>query len=235
MTKAERLLNLVTYMRSRRTAVTARELADRLVVSERTIYRDIQSLALTGVPIEGEAGIGYVLKTETSIAPLMFSESEIEALVLGMRLVKSCGDDEIIKQADSALTKIRSVISEPMMHRLNHKSTPFIVSEYGREERVKFGDRIRSAMQNRKSVIIEYTDIKQNVSKRELMPLGLVFWGTSWTLAAWCLLRQDYRSFRLDRIINLTETDREQNYSEHSLQTYLAKQGDKTDTSFWAF
>jgi predicted DNA-binding transcriptional regulator YafY len=234
MTKAERLLNLVTYMRSRRTAITASELADRLEVSERTIYRDIQSLMLTGIPIEGEAGVGYLLNSETSIAPLMFSESEIEALVLGMRLVKSCGDNEIIQQADSALTKIRSVISEPMMHRLNHKATPFLVPEYGRENRVKFGEEIRSAIQKKKSIVIRYTDNKQAESERELEPLGLVFWGASWTLAAWCLMRQDYRSFRLDRIIELTLTERDTAPNEHNLQSYLASQGEQTDTHFWA-
>jgi predicted DNA-binding transcriptional regulator YafY len=235
MTKAERLLQLVTYMRSRRTAVTAKTLADRLNVSERTIYRDIQSLVLTGIPVEGEAGIGYLLKSETSIAPLMFSEAEIEAIVLGMRLVKSWGDDETIHHADTALTKIRSVLSEPMMHRLNHRSTPFLVPESNRLGRVKFSETIRQAIQNKKTILIDYTDVKQEVSTRELEPLGLVFWGRSWTLAAWCLLRKDYRSFRLDRIIDLTITDRDLEFTEHTLQTYIDFQGNEIDTSFWSF
>jgi predicted DNA-binding transcriptional regulator YafY len=164
----------------------------------------------------------------------MFSESEIEALVLGMRLVKACGDNDIIQQADSALTKIRSVISEPMMHRLNHKATPFLVPEYGREHRVKFGEEIRSAIQQQKSIVIRYTDNNQAESERELEPLGLVFWGASWTLAAWCLMRRDYRSFRLDRIIELTLTDHDITPNEHSLKSYLASQGEQTDTHFWA-
>ncbi|MDX1476038.1 MAG: HTH domain-containing protein, partial [Reinekea sp.] len=137
MNKAERLFQLVTYMRSRRTAVTAQELAQRLNVSERTIYRDMQSLVLSGVPVEGEAGVGYLLNSDTTIAPLMFTEAEIEAIVLGMRLVKSWADDEMIASADQAMTKIRSVISEPLMHRLNHRTTPFIVPEYGRTARVR--------------------------------------------------------------------------------------------------
>lgn len=234
MNKAERLLNLVTYMRSRRTAVTAKELSERLNVSERTIYRDMQSLVLTGVPIEGEAGIGYLLKAETSIAPLMFSEAEIEAIVLGMRLVKSWADDELIHHAEEALTKIRSVVSEPMMHRLNHRATPFLVPEAGRAMRVKFSNDIRHAIQLRKTVIVTYSDAQQQNSERELEPLGLVFWGTSWTLVAWCLLRNDYRSFRLDRIQSLTITENNIDSTEHTLKAYLAEHGETVDTDFWS-
>ena len=234
MNKAERLFQLVTYMRSRRTAVTANELASRLNVSERTIYRDIQSLVLTGVPVEGEAGIGYILKTDTTIAPLMFTESEIEAMVLGMRLVKSWADDDMIDSADQALTKIRSVISEPLMHRLNHRTTPFLVPEFGRTERVKFGQEIRTAIHRNKTILVHYSDAKQNLSERELEPLGLVFWGNSWTLAAWCLLRQSYRSFRLDRIASLTLSERDIDSEKHTLTEYLADQGNQVDTDFWA-
>jgi predicted DNA-binding transcriptional regulator YafY len=234
MNKAERLLNLVTYLRSRRTAVTARELSERLHVSERTIYRDIQSLTLSGVPVEGEAGIGYLLKTESSIAPLMFSESEIEAIVLGMRLIKSWADDDIINNAESALTKIRAVVSEPLMHQLNHRTTPFLVPDTGRADRVRFGEKIRSAIHQNKTVLIDYIDVKQSLSRRELEPLGLVFWGTSWTLVAWCLLRNDYRSFRLDRIQQLDISDNNFQANEHSLEDYLKQQGETVDTSFWS-
>ncbi|WP_196160051.1 YafY family protein [Reinekea sp. G2M2-21] len=233
MNKAERLFQLVTYMRSRRTAVTAQELAQRLNVSERTIYRDMQSLVLSGVPVEGEAGVGYLLNSDTTIAPLMFTEAEIEAIVLGMRLVKSWADDEMIASADQAMTKIRSVISEPLMHRLNHRTTPFIVPEYGRTERVRFGEQIRQAIHQDRTVQIEYADAQQHMSERELEPLGLVFWGTSWTLAAWCCLREQYRSFRLDRIKQLVITDRTIN-RHHTLQDYLTHQGDDVNTEFWA-
>ena len=233
MNKAERLFQLVTYLRSRRTVITAQELASRFNVSERTIYRDVQSLSLSGVSIEGEAGVGYLLKPNTTIAPLMFSEAEIEAVVLGMRLVRSSADDELRDHADSALTKIRSVLSEPLMHRLNHRTTSFVVPEFGRQEKAKFGPQIRQAIQQKKTLIVQYEDVTHQVSERELKPLGLLFWGSSWTLAAWCQLREDYRSFRLDRIAALKLNDTQFEEDDHSLQTYLEKQGSLAQATFW--
>jgi len=233
MNKAERLLHIVTYMRSRRRAVTAIELSERLDVSERTIYRDVQSLVLSGVPIEGEAGIGYLLSTESTIAPLMFTESEVEALMLGARLIKAWGDDGMVASADSALTKIRSVIPEKLMHDLNHRTTPFLVPEIGRAEKVKFGDHIRKAIAQQCTVSIEYTDAKDSLSQRELEPLGLLFWGATWTLVAWCRLRDDYRTFRLDRIETLTITDHPFQTTSHSLKQYIAKYSANADTDFW--
>ena len=233
MNKAERLFQLVTYLRSRRTAVTAHELANRLQVSERTIYRDIQSLTLSGVAIEGEAGIGYLMKRDANIAPLMFSEAEIEAIVLGMRLVKSSADDDLIQHADAALTKIRSVLSEALMHRLNHRTTSFLVPEFGRQAKVKFAHQIRQAISQRRLITIEYSDVHEQTSVRELEPLGLVFWGASWTLASWCKLRQNYRSFRLDRISSLTISDTQIKNEEHTLQQFQAHQGGLAETDFW--
>jgi len=234
MNKAERLLHIVTYMRSRRTVVRAAELADRLNVSERTIYRDVQSLVLSGIPIEGEAGIGYLLNSKTSIAPLMFNEDEIDALVLGARLIKAWGDDGMISAADSALTKIRSVISEPLMHKLNHRTTPILVPELNRSEKVKFSDQIRLAINQSKTISIDYSDVKNDISTRELEPLGLIFWGNNWTLVAWCFLRDNYRTFRLDRINDLNLTENTFFETGHSLADYVASFGQEVDTRFWS-
>ncbi len=235
MNKAERLLEIFTYLRSRRTAVTALTLADRFNVSERTIYRDVQSLILSGVPIEGEAGIGYLVRTDASLAPLMFTEPQIEALMLGVRLVKQLGDDGMVGAADEALTKIRAVIPEPLMQRLNHKQTSMLVPEYGRDERIQHGELIRHAITQCQVLNLQYKDGKEKISERNVEPLGLVLWGMTWILVAWCQLRQDYRSFRLDRIKGISTT---QEYfaanDERSFQAYLQQYDGSIDTQFWS-
>lgn len=235
MKKAERLFQMMTYLRSRRTAVTAAVLADRMNVSERTVYRDIQSLILSGVPVEGEAGVGYILNINSTIAPLMFNESEVEALMLGARLVKSLADDGMAEAADSALTKIRSVIPEPLMLQLNNRITPFLVPDVSRQEKTKFSQVIRSAIQNNVTLVVEYTDVKNKKSEREVEPLGLIFWGANWTLVAWCKLRNGYRTFRLDRLTKLVESGLLFEPQVHSLSEYIQQfdQGIKTD--YWGF
>lgn len=200
MNKAERLLQLLTLLRARRGVVTARALAERLGVSERTIYRDIQSLTLSGIAIEGEAGVGYRLQPGCSLPPLMFTGEEIEALLLGVRMVQGWGDDELVQSADSALQKIRSVLPDRMIHNQNHQKATLLVPELYRVERARHGALLRQAIKHRQVVCLEYQDEKGVSSSRRVNPLGLVYWGAAWTLVAWCQLRNDHRLFRLDRI-----------------------------------
>ena len=235
MNKSERLLQILTYLRSRRTPVTAETLADRLGVSARTIYRDMQSLALSGVPVESEAGIGYLLEVDSSIVPLMFTEAEIEALMLGARLIRAWGDDGMVAAAEQALTKIRAVIPEKTMRRLSERTTPFLVPSYSRQERVKFGDTIRAAIGARKLLELTYVDVNDSRTERRVEPLGLIFWGAAWTLVAWCLLRHDYRTFRLDRIEKVAMS--EQAFAAdngHSLKAYIEQYDPCVDTQFWS-
>ena len=128
MSKSERLFELLTLLRSKRYAVTAKYLAETMEVSERTIYRDIQSLILSGVPIEGEAGVGYMLKSGSHLPPLMFSEQEMIALELGMRMVRAWSDKELADASQSASRKIMSVLPDSLKRQV--EEFPLIVPYY---------------------------------------------------------------------------------------------------------
>lgn len=203
MRKAERLFQIITLLRGRRTVLTAHALAELLEVSERTIYRDIQALSLSGVPIEGEAGVGYRLQRHFDLPPLMFDRDEIDALLVGARMVQAWSDKSMATKAMSALQKILSVLPPELRH--SDEDLPIIAPDfYSQREYTRFKEEIRSAIKHRNILSIDYRCANDELSKRQLQPLGLVFWGKSWTLVAHCLLRQQYRMFRLDRVLSLT-------------------------------
>jgi len=203
MRRADRLFQLVQILRNRR-LVTARLLAERLEVSERTIYRDIQDLSLSGVPVEGEAGVGYRLRYTLDIPPMMFNAAELEALVIGARMVKSWGGRELGSSAQSVLDKIQAVIPEELQQCLE-ESTLFSLRFGPREDIEKTLDLCRHAIADKHYLALRYERADGEVSEREVRPLGLFFWGNVWTLTAWCELRDDFRSFRLDRIQQLQQ------------------------------
>ncbi|MCJ8338492.1 MAG: YafY family transcriptional regulator [Pseudomonadales bacterium] len=226
MRKAERLFQLLTLLRGRRTVITARSLAESLQVSERTIYRDMQALTLSGIPIEGEAGVGYRLKPGFSIPPIMFNAQELEALQLGARMVQRWADDELGAAADSALTKIRAILPDRLHFEHTLKPEWMLVPEYSSGENARFGEQIRAAIKQQKILKIQYKTGEDRQSTREIWPLGLVFWGNVWTLVSWCELRSDYRSFRLDRIMQLETTAKDYPHSEEiNLQHYIKQAG----------
>lgn len=207
MRKAERLFQILTLLRSRRTVITAQELAEKLEVSERTIYRDIQSLSLSGMPIESEAGIGYRLKPRFSVPPLMFDEGELEALLLGVRMVQGWSGEAMGKAADSALQKIHAVLPEHLHHQYTQQAEWLLVPDFYRAHSAKFSDQLRDAIKHKNVLQIDYTREDGEQSQREIWPLGMVYWGKTWTLVAWCEKRSDYRMFRLDRINALNPMD----------------------------
>jgi len=224
MRKAERLFQLLTLLRGRRTVITAKALSERLQVSERTIYRDIQALSLSGVPIEGEAGVGYRLRPGFSVPPLMFDEEELEALLLGVRMVQGWSDSALGNAADRALDKIRAVLPETLHHRHTIRPEWLLVPDYYREESARFSDQIRQAIKSQQVLQLDYRREDGAESTRVIWPLGLVFWGKTWTLIAWCELRTAYRMFRLDRILQSLPLPRHyETTSEISLQYYLNK------------
>jgi len=226
MRKAERLFQLLTLLRGRRTVITALTLAESFEVSERTIYRDIQSLSLSGVPIEGEAGVGYRLKPGFTVPPLMFSPQELDALLLGARMVQRFADPQLGSAADSALCKIQSILPDKLHHDHAIKPEWLLVPDYSISENAQFGELIRAAIKNCNILHFDYQSESKQHSQRKVRPLGLVFWGKAWTLVSWCELRSDYRSFRLDRIQQLHPCD--ETYIPHadiSLQIYLDNQG----------
>jgi predicted DNA-binding transcriptional regulator YafY len=205
MNKAERLFHLTTLLKARRTAVTAEALAEKLGVSVRTVYRDIQALSVSGVAIEGEAGIGYRLKPGYEVPPLMFNNDELQALLVGIRMVKAFTDPALGDAATQAEDKILSVLPEHLKRRAEQQ--PYCVPVLERDDALRQRHlEIRLACEAHKKVNIDYVDEQGRSSERIIWPLGLISWGDRWTLVAWCELRNDYRHFRFDRIQALCET-----------------------------
>src|SRR5262245_9697941 len=185
--------------------VRARDLSAALEVSERTIYRDIQDLVASGVPIEGEAGVGYVLRKGFDLPPLMFKEQEIEALVLGARIVESWTDLELAEAAADAIAKIEAVIPERLRGYM--ADTALLAPPPRFMEPIAFDlAELRRAVRSQRKVHFGYTDVLAQHSERTVRPLSLAYFGPVWILAAWCELREDFRTFRLDRIESFTAT-----------------------------
>jgi predicted DNA-binding transcriptional regulator YafY len=203
MRRADRLFRIVQLLRSGRLQ-TARGLAEKLQVSHRTIYRDVQDLQCSGVPIQGEAGVGYTLRRDFDIPPLMFDREEIAALVLGARMVQAWGGTQLTEAANRALRKIEAVLPTDLRERIDEVllyAPGFRVSS---ELRTKL-DTLHSAAQERQILLVAYAREDGQPSVRRLHPLALYFWGGTWTLAAWCELRDDFRSFRVDRMQHLEQ------------------------------
>jgi len=205
MRRADRLFLLIHALRGRRTAVTAQQLARTLQVSLRTVYRDVADLQLSGVPIEGEAGVGYVLRKGADIPPLMFTPHELEALVVGTRFVRAFGGERLGRAATAALLKIEAVLPPELRDR-SRRTRIFAPQLDGRIESSGLIDALHAAIEQAQVLRLHYGDADGNVSQREVEPLALAFWGGSWTLGAWCRLRGDFRSFRPDRIVEFAPT-----------------------------
>lgn len=205
MRRADRLFRIVQILRNRR-LVTAKTLAERLEVSERTIYRDIQVLSLSGIPIEGEAGVGYMLRHSLDIPPIMFSAAELEALVIGARMVKTWAGAELGSSAQSVLDKVAAVIPAELRNQIDH-SKLFALRFSRREDLDVTLDICRKAMDGKRLLSMDYRRADGEFSQRRIRPLGLYFWGNVWTLVGWCELRGDFRNFRLDRIVRVLVLD----------------------------
>lgn len=204
MRRADRLFEIVQHLRGRR-LTTAAQLAGWLEVSERTIYRDIAALTASGVPIDGEAGVGYRIAAHFDLPPLMFTHNEIEALVIGARFVESWGGPGLAHGARAALAKIAAVLPADKRAALESARlfAPGWFIDPAPGERL---ETLRRALAAREVVQLDYRDAQGQGSQRRVWPLGLYFWGEAWSLAAWCELRQDFRNFRLDRIAQVAAT-----------------------------
>lgn len=207
MRRADRLFQIVQYLRGGR-LLTAQMLAERLEVTKRTIYRDVADLIGSGVPIEGEAGVGYVMRAGYDVPPLMFNSDEIVALVAGARMIRAWGGASMAAAAEEALVKIEAVLPEGA--RAQAAAVPvhaFTMNEMSDEVRSLI-DRIETAADGRIRLDLDYADQHGATSRRVIRPLGLWFWGKVWTVVGWCELRNDFRMFRIDRIRGLVEAGR---------------------------
>ncbi|MGJ5816425.1 helix-turn-helix transcriptional regulator [Paludibaculum fermentans] len=196
--RADRLFQIVQHLRARR-LTTAAHLAEFLEVSERTVYRDIRDLSLSGIPVKGEAGVGYCIDPSFELTALMFTPDELEAVVVGLRMVRAFGGPGLRAAVIPALDKValalpkgrRAEIDKPQIY------APAIHAHRNIDSLI---DTIRMAVDHRSILELRYTDNSGSATLRPVRPLALHFWGSTWTLAAWCEMRVDFRSFRLDRM-----------------------------------
>jgi predicted DNA-binding transcriptional regulator YafY len=204
MVRSQRLLALIQVLRRHRQPVSGQALADELGVSLRTVYRDIQTLIGQGATIDGEAGLGFVLRPGFVLPPLMFSDEELEALVLGLRWVAQRTDASFEHAAMNALAKIAAVLPDDLR---NNVEGIGLIALPSRDAAARPDlAPIRAAIRSEQMVVLDYADVKGEHTRRTVWPVALAFFESSRVLAAWCELRQDFRHFRIDRIIALHET-----------------------------
>ncbi|MEW6704914.1 MAG: YafY family protein [Pseudomonadota bacterium] len=205
MRRADRLFQLVQLIRGRRLS-TADFLAQRLEVSVRTVYRDVADLQAQGVPIEGEAGVGYRMRAGFDLPPLMFTTEEAQALVASVRLAQPRLDEALAMQAEAALGKILGVL--PGVARAAAEGLALYAPPVGMDPAARARlEPLRRAAEARRLVWLRYRDLKEALSERRVRPLGCFYWSDVWTLAGWCEVRQDFRNFRVDRILELQVLD----------------------------
>jgi len=223
MRRADRLFQIVQALRGGR-LVTARALAEKLEVSERTIYRDIADLQGTGVPVEGEAGYGYVMQDGFDLPPLMFSHDEIVSLVAGARLIRAWGGLAMAKAAEEALIKINAVLPEAERARASAVHIHAMSSMGLDDETRALIDRFETASEDQTRMRLSYNDAQGAATDRIVRPLGLGYWGKVWTLLAWCETREDFRMFRLDRIEEVAPQGQFRAEPGKSLAAFMARE-----------
>lgn len=205
MRRADRLFQIVQLIRGRR-LTTAAFLAERLEISPRSIYRDVAALQAQGVPIEGEAGVGYRMRRGFDLPPLMFDAREAQALVACVRIAQPRIDPALAAGAEDALAKILAVL--PAAERAAAESLSVYAPSVGPDPQTRERlQRLRQATEQRIKLRLTYLDLKDDTSVRTVRPLGCFYWGQVWTLAAWCESREDFRNFRVDRIQTIDVLD----------------------------
>lgn len=207
MSRAQRLLDLIQVLRRHRHPVSGASLAEATGVSLRTLYRDIETLKAEGAHIDGEAGVGYVLRPGFMLPPLMFSEEEIEALVLGSRWVHQRGDQALADAAANVLAKIGAVLPRDLRDTLDDSGLLVAPGEQRAAGDTEL-PKIRAAIRRERKIGISYRDKEGAASKRTIWPFALGFYEKVRVVAAWCELRQDFRHFRTDRIVTLNVSDK---------------------------
>lgn len=220
MSRTQRLFDLLQILRRHRYPVSGKQLADELNVSLRTVYRDIATLQAQGASIDGEPGLGYLLRSGFMLPPLMFSEEEIEALVLGSRWVARRTDKKLSLAATNALAKISSVLPEALKHQLEFSGLIIGTAKTALANDDEKEALVRHAIRKEHKLQMTYIDVKDDESQRIIWPLALGFFEEVHVIVAWCELRQDFRHFRTDRVVTLSPL--ETRYPERR-QTLLKK------------
>lgn len=202
MRRADRLFRIVEFLKARRQAVRAKDLAEELEVSMRTIYRDIDDLCMSGAPIIGEAGVGYVLDRDYLVRPLAFDMTELEALSLGAQMVKSWPDKDLSKAAQSAIDKITATLPDRLYCQFQDEFMLAFPSKSSSSIGFDFGP-IRKSIRRRNKISFSYAKENEQASSRIVRPLALAHFAPVWLLLGWCEAREDFRNFRLDRMVGV--------------------------------
>ena len=202
MDKTERLFSIMDALRRHRHPVTAQALAEEQGVSVRTLYRDVQTLIGLGAPIDGEAGVGYLLRPGFFLPPLMFSPDELEALVLGARWVEARPDAALAKAAKGALGKIATASPDDLRDRIGDSGLWPVRTHWTPDDSGPLLAVMREAMRAEKAVEISYSAEDGKTSERAIWPIALAYYEEKQIVAAWCTVRQDFRNFRTDRIVS---------------------------------
>ncbi|HVJ32278.1 MAG TPA: YafY family protein [Terriglobia bacterium] len=199
MRRADRLFDIIQALRRASGPLTAAQLAGQLEVTVRTVYRDIASLQASRVPIEGAAGLGYVLRQGFDLPPLMFTRDEIEAILVGARLIKRTGDPGLQAAAEGVLSKLSVALPAHLRDHLD--LAPVYVSPAGAvtPQQADLTD-IRTAIRDRRKLRLSYVDVDGKATERVVLPLAIAYFVEATLLCGWCELRQGQRNFRLDRI-----------------------------------
>jgi predicted DNA-binding transcriptional regulator YafY len=197
--RSDRLFEIIQLLRSAKRPLTAAQIAAALEVNVRTVYRDIAALQARRVPIEGATGIGYVLR-DFDLPPLMFTADEIEAITVGVRLVRRTGHTGLQRAAEAVLSKVQSVLPERLRQHMGE--APFLVSDIG--ARAVDISCVREAIREQRKLRIVYRDQHERRTSRVIRPIAVAYFVEVTVIAAWCELRSDYRHFRADRIDELT-------------------------------
>ena len=203
MRRADRLFELIHLLRRARKAITAVQLAEALEVAPRTIYRDIAALMAMRVPIDGAAGVGYIMRPGYDLPPLMFDREEVEAVAVGLQLLNRTGDQDLQAAARRVAAKIAGVLPELRADELDDGR--FVVSDFGTPAAADMG-MLRSAVRDNRRLALVYRDERDRLTERTCLPLAVIYYIEVTVLAAWCELRDDFRHFRADRIVACHET-----------------------------
>jgi predicted DNA-binding transcriptional regulator YafY len=200
--RADRLFDIVRILRGARQPVTAASIADELEVTARTVYRDIATLQARRIPIEGAAGIGYVLRRGFELPPLMFTEDEAEAIAVGVRLLARTGDPGLQKAAESVLSKVTLVVPDPLREYLS--TAPVYVSKSGAPVPAQrdLPTTIRRAIRDNRKMRIAYRDEQGQETRRVIQPFAVAYYVEATLVCAWCELRNEIRHFRTDRVVS---------------------------------
>ena len=201
MTRSTRMFEIIQILRQASRPVTAQAIADQLEVTKRTVYRDVAALQAMSVPVEGEAGIGYVMRSGFDLPPLMFTSDEVEALFVGAALLQRTGDAGLQRAARSATGKIAAALPDGRAPQVPHH-----VSGWTTIAPSSTADSLRAHIRSGAELQITYDDLSDRRSQRTILPLAMIYFTDAVLLAAWCGLRQDFRHFRIDRIADYTPT-----------------------------